>query len=93
MYDREELPWPCCRLAWKGKEPSWNRVGRRFVPDVATSRCPSYAVFAVDQWGNQWTQVITIYNRKLTPAEKEWWITKKPMSKDYPHLPDDLSEV
>lgn len=92
LYDREELPWPCCRLSWKGKEPSWNRVGRRFVPDIATSRCPSYAVIGTDQTGYQWTQILTIYNRKLTPTEKDWWITKKPVNKDYPELLDDLSE-
>ena len=44
LFDREELPWPCCRLAWRSKEPSWRRVGRRFVPDLAARRCPSYAV-------------------------------------------------
>ena len=44
LFDREELPWPCCRLAWRSKEPSWRRVGRRFVPDLASRRCPSYAV-------------------------------------------------
>ena len=35
LFDREELPWPCCRLAWRSKEPSWRRVGRRFVADLA----------------------------------------------------------
>ena len=44
LFDREELPWPCCRLAWRSKEPSWRRVGRRFVADLAARRCPSYAV-------------------------------------------------
>jgi hypothetical protein len=63
------------------------------VPDVATSRCPSYAVFAVDQWGNEWNQILTIYNRKLTPMERKWWITKKPAYATYPGLPDDLSEA
>jgi len=26
LFDREELPWPCCRLAWRSKEPSWRRI-------------------------------------------------------------------
>jgi hypothetical protein len=43
LFDREELPWPCCRLAWRGKEPSWRRIGRRFVPDLASRRCPWYS--------------------------------------------------
>jgi len=27
LFDREELPWPSCRLAWRSKEPSWRRIG------------------------------------------------------------------
>ena len=26
LYDREQLPWPCCSLQWRGKQPSWNRL-------------------------------------------------------------------
>lgn len=44
LYDRALLPYPCCRLSWAGKEPSWNRIGRRFVPDVGAIASPSYAV-------------------------------------------------
>ena len=36
LYDREELPWPCSRLAWRSKEPSWRRIGSRFVADMAS---------------------------------------------------------
>lgn len=57
---------------------------------MAASRCPSYAVNAVDQWGNAWQQVLTIYYQRLTSEEKYWWITKKPASKDYPSLPEEL---
>ena len=89
LYDREELPWLSCSLQWKGKQPSWNRVGPRFVPDMAASRCPSYSVYAVDQWGNEWHQVLTIYYQRLTAKEKHWWITKKPTAKAYPPLPSD----
>ena len=39
LYDREELPWPCSRLAWRSKEPSWRRIGSRFVPDMASRKC------------------------------------------------------
>jgi len=87
LFDREELPWPSCSLAWKGKQPSWNRVGPRFVADLAASQCPSYAVDALDQWGNRWTQVVTVYYQRLTKEEKQWWITRKPASKQFPELP------
>lgn len=42
LYDREELPWPCCSLAWKGKSPSWNRQGIRFTRDLGAKNAPSY---------------------------------------------------
>lgn len=87
LYDREELPWPCCRISWKGKEPSWNRVGPRYVPDLAASRCPSYSVSATDLWGNSWTQVLTLYHQRLSKQEKHWWVTKKPKDKPYPDVP------
>jgi hypothetical protein len=87
LFDREELPWPSCSLVWKGKQPSWNRVGPRFVADLAASQCPSYAVDALDQWGNRWTQVVTVYYQRLTKEEKQWWITRKPASKQFPELP------
>lgn len=89
LYDREDLPWPCCRLSWRGKEPSWNRVGRRFIPDIAASRCPSYAVTGIDQWGNQWMQILTIYYQRLQGIEKDWWVTKKPAAMAYPELPEE----
>ena len=44
LYDREELPWPCSRLAWRSKGPSWRRIGSRFVADMASRNCPSYSV-------------------------------------------------
>lgn len=48
LYDRDRLPYPCCRLCWRGKEPSWRRVGKRFVPDMAARPKPSYCVQLVD---------------------------------------------
>ena len=87
LYDREELPWPSCNLTWRGKQPSWNRIGKRFIPDMAAARCPSYAVEGVDAYGNTWQDVITLYDEKLTPALKHFWITKKPRAQDFPELP------
>jgi hypothetical protein len=86
LYDREELPWPSCNLQWKGKQPSWNRIGKRFVPDIAASRCPSYSVLARDLHGNQWEQVFTLYYERLTPFERAWWYSKVPAGKSYPTL-------
>lgn len=87
LYDREELPWPSCNLGWKGKQPSWNRIGKRFVPDLAASRCPSYSVRARDLFGNEWIQVSTLYYERLAPTEKAWWYSKVPVGKPYPKKP------
>ena len=87
LFDRNELPWPCCRLAWKGKEPAWNRIGKRFIPDMAAARCPSYQVEGVDAYGNTWTQSLTLYEEKLTVDLKQWWITRKPQASGDPILP------
>ena len=89
LYDREELPWPSCSLAWKGKQPSWNRVGARYVPDMACSRCPSYWVEARDLHGNVWNEVLTFYWERLDAVSKKWWYYKGPRSKPFPVLPWD----
>lgn len=90
LYDREELPWPSCSLQWKGKQPSWNRHGARFVPDMATSRCPSYAVRGYDHYGNQWEQVISLYDAKLSKSERSWWVWKGPQ---HIHPPTTVDEM
>jgi hypothetical protein len=76
LFDREELPWPCCRLQWHGKEPSWRRIGRRFVPDLATKSSPSYAVEVVGQEYVGRTFVVTLYAVKLPQPIREWWYAK-----------------
>ena len=77
LYDREQLPWPCCRLQWRSKEPSWRRIGRRFTPDLAAKRYPSYNVELLGL-GHTTVFVTTLYTNKLTAAEQEWWYAKKP---------------
>ncbi len=77
LFDREELPWPCCRLQWRGKEPSWRRVGRRFVLDLATKNSPSYAVEVVGQEYAGRILIITLYSVKLPQPIREWWYSKK----------------
>jgi hypothetical protein len=77
LFDREELPWPCCRLAWRSKEPSWRRIGRRFVADLAARRCPSYAVELL-QPGARATAptVITLFPVRLSAPMQEWWYSR-----------------
>jgi len=76
LFDREELPWPCCRISWKGKEPSWRRIGPRYVADLAARRCHSYSVIGHDSWGNKWQQVLTMYNERLDNETQRWWYWK-----------------
>jgi hypothetical protein len=82
LFDREELPWPCCRLAWRSKEPSWRRVGRRFVADLAARRCPSYVVELLQPGARPTRTVITLFPQRLGPALQEWWYSKQPASLD-----------
>ena len=82
LFDREELPWPCSRLAWRSKEPSWRRVGCRFVADIAARRCPSYSV-EILQPGNKPTKtVLTLFSRRFTSDMQEWWYSRHPRSKN-----------
>jgi hypothetical protein len=82
LFDREELPWPCCRLAWHSKEPSWRRVGKRFVADLAARRCPSYVVELLQPGARPTRTVITLFPQRLGPALQEWWYSKQPTSLD-----------
>ena len=86
LYDREELPWPSCSLAWKGKQPSWNRVGRRFVPDMGAMRFPSYAVIGNYRYTDNWSNVLTLYGNRLSKAEAKWWYSPRNQRNDYPEL-------
>jgi hypothetical protein len=75
LFDREQLPWPACRLEWRSKEPSWRRVGKRYVVDMATQHSPSYSVEIVGQRGEP--LVMTLYGVKLSPERKEWWYSRR----------------
>lgn len=93
LFDREELPWPCCRLEWHGKEPSWRRVGRRFVPDMATKNSPSYFVETLGQEYSGRKFVITLYSMKLSQPAKAWWYAKSLAADSAPLLPPLSEEV
>lgn len=77
LFDREQLPWPCCRIQWRGKEPSWRRIGRRFVADMSARRYPSYSV---ELLGYQSTTsapfIITLYTERLSAEVQSWWYTR-----------------
>jgi hypothetical protein len=82
LFDREQLPWPCCRLQWRGKEPSWRRIGKRFVPDLGTKRHPSYSVEIIGQGqidpiAGEPT-IITLYAVQLSTDLRHWWHDDKP---------------
>jgi hypothetical protein len=78
LFDREELPWPCCRLQWRSKEPSWRRVGKRFVPDLAARRCPSYAVELLQPGLRPTPTVLTLFAERLSPELQGWWYSRRP---------------
>ena len=82
LYDREELPWPCCRLSWKGREPSWKRVGKRLVPDIAAQKCPSYSVEIIEPGAKSTITILTSYSERLDSSLEEWWYSKRPRSRD-----------
>ncbi|NJR53146.1 MAG: hypothetical protein HC780_29935 [Leptolyngbyaceae cyanobacterium CSU_1_3] len=78
LFDRETLPYPCCRIEWRGKEPSWRRIGRRLTIDLATKNSPSYSVEIVGQEQSSESFVITLYPIKLPQPLREWWVSSKP---------------
>jgi hypothetical protein len=69
-------------LAWRSKEPSWRRIGRRFVPDLASRRCPSYAVELLQPGARPTRTVITLFPMRLESQLQEWWYSKQPTSLD-----------
>ena len=72
LFDRETLPYPSCSLEWRGKQPSWRRIGRRFVADMATMRSPSYSVELLDFPGAP-QRVMTIHWVSLSETGRLWW--------------------
>ena len=80
LFDREQLPWPCCRIQWHGKEPSWRRIGRRFIVDLATKRYPSYSVELVGYTSSANPTILTLYTDRLSSQEQEWWHSKRTVS-------------
>ena len=69
---------PCCRLQWRSKEPRWRRVGKRFVPDLAARRCPSYAVELLQPGLRPTPTVLTLFAERLSPERQGWWYSRRP---------------
>jgi hypothetical protein len=82
LYDREQLPWPCCSLEWRGKQPSWRRVGRRLIPDIAAKGHPCYVVEILDIPGSR--VVKPLYWVTLSPERADWWYTRLTPPRDRP---------
>ena len=80
LFDREQLPWPCCRIQWHGKEPSWRRIGRRFIVDLSTKRYPSYSVELIGYTSSAKPTILTLYTDRLSSEEQEWWHSKRTTS-------------
>ena len=81
LFDREELPWPCSRLAWKSKEPSWRRIGSRFVPDLAARRCHSYSIELLQPGCRPTGTVLTLFSMRFSTSMQEWWYSRHPRSR------------
>ena len=93
LFDREELPWPCCRLAWHSKEPSWRRVGKRFVPDLAARRSPSYAVELLQPGSRATATVLTLFSQTFSRELQEWWYSRHPRSMEPGNLAPPPAEA
>lgn len=83
LFDREQLPWPCCRLQWHSKEPSWRRIGRRLILDMASRAHPTYSVEMVGQGRSTpptdflEPMILTCYWVKLPQPMNEWWYSDR----------------
>jgi len=93
LFDREDLPWPCSRLTWRSKEPSWRRIGKRFVPDIAARRCPSYSVDLLHPGSKPAMTVITLFSSRFTSRMQEWWYSRQPRSKEEANCSPEASSV
>jgi hypothetical protein len=76
LFDREQLPWPCCRIQWHSKEPSWRRIGNRFVADMAAKRYSTYSVELMGYENVPEPTLLTLYTDRLSPQVQDWWYTR-----------------
>ena len=57
-------------------------MGKRFVPDLAARRCPSYAVELLQPGSRPTQTVLTLFSQRLSGPLQEWWYSKQPASCD-----------
>jgi hypothetical protein len=55
-------------------------VGRRFVPDLAARRCPSYSVELLQPGSRPTATVLTLFSVRLVSELQEWWYSRHPRS-------------
>lgn len=79
LFDRDTLPYPCCSLEWKGKQPSWRRdkktgigIGKRFVNDFASKNCEVYAVKLLNH-NNIYQHYYTFTYWRMSDDFRKWW--------------------
>lgn len=94
LFDRDQLPYPCCRLQWRGKEPSWRRIGKRFVLDLASRAHPTYSVEILEPGRKRDRShateplFLTLYWVTLPQPLNEWWYSDRLRSlESMPTLP------
>lgn len=57
-------------------------MGRRFVPDLAARRCPSYAVELLQPGSRPTATVLTLFSQRFSRDLQEWWYSRHPRSMD-----------
>ena len=55
-------------------------MGRRFVPDLAARRCPSYAVELLQPGSRPTATVLTLFSVRFSRELQEWWYSRHPRS-------------
>ena len=77
LFDREELPWLSCNRVGRFKQPSWARIGKRFVPDRSVIKRASYCVQQIDTDGSiSSSPKVIIFWKELSKEEQSWWYSK-----------------
>lgn len=79
LFDREELPWLSCNRLGRFKQPSWARIGKRFVADRSVTKRASYCVQQIDSSDSICSAPkVIIYWKELSKEEIDWWYSKPP---------------
>lgn len=77
LFDRENLPYPSCNIQWKGKQPSWRRIGKRFIPDIGSKNLECYSVKLLGYQNFSETKVWVFTYWAMSDELKKWWYSNK----------------